>query len=838
MKKTIIIVLLIIVSVAICQAIPLYPRFFSFGGRWQPSEDPVLIEGDGFVDIQNLRRINKRLKGVSGHTRITTTPISDNTSTYKNAFHYKKSSPAETHILTQWEASGGSGIVEINDTAIPNAGNYEASSWFTEDADGGLGRFSEAPGNSVIYTNGVDTKIWSGDETGVAAFYFVSSDNWPSLGAEDARDYTDEVNTATETGVAAVEASGYMLVGTTRPIQGIKFYISSGNASAATMVGKYYKGSSVLTTLTITDGTSGLDSTGWVTFDSTVDTAEKWLIQNTSLYWYQFEIDAGSADIYYVTVDMPVQNIKNIWDGVTVPLAACLKFVNSTSQYIDYTDEANDDTDTNVVVLDSHGTSDYLYLGFVERQQGFFIDIPEGKGNTNSALMSVKYWNGTAWTLAPSQDYTDCDSGETLECDGLIPIYASWVVNEQPYSFDDKIPLYYYQLSWNAALDAETEIAHIEGVPNPQPVGDSFNFSQIFQNRLFLFRENYALYSAFDSSDIFNGSDSDTIYLGESKDLTAACVVSNIYDSSAIYMMLVTNPGETYRLLGNGPDNWEVQKISGTVGCPAPLSMAVCDVSGVGEAGRHVAIWQSGAGVILTDGASLQDISRDIYCYFDKNDSRAIPQDRIDDSVGWFDPKLNVYKLLISSGSGQTTHNVELEYSLLYGEWTKIYREDGSGANPLQIGFPVSDTYGNDYNYGMTTEGHLYRLENGNTWNGTAIEQSITTKDIMLAENGFWNHTHIEYFRSAFKTKSTGDGEDFSFTHYCDQAETTDGSNLQEVPADIDLANGPYATSDCYLGPCLYHRFKLTGSTSTVADGLELSGMGFYYTFEDTIFED
>ena len=159
--------------------------------------------------------------------------------------------------------------------------------------------------------------------------------------------------------------------------------------------------------------------------------------------------------------------------------------------------------------------------------------------------------------------------------------------------------------------------------------------------------------------------------------------------------------------------------MSATVGCVAPLSMVTCDIAKTEEGvNRQVVIWQTDSGFVSTDGARIEPISDDIRCYFDPNDSRCIPTNRLDATVSWYDRTLRVYKALISSGPGQATHNVELEYSPESREWTKIYREDGSGANPLQVGFAVHDTTGKEYTYGATNEGTMYRLENGNTWNG------------------------------------------------------------------------------------------------------------------------
>ena len=79
---------------------------YLFTGRWQPSEDPLLIDANGYQDIQNLRRDGNRLRGVSGHTRALSDAIS--LPYIKNAFHFQKFQPAESHILIHSENAAGS----------------------------------------------------------------------------------------------------------------------------------------------------------------------------------------------------------------------------------------------------------------------------------------------------------------------------------------------------------------------------------------------------------------------------------------------------------------------------------------------------------------------------------------------------------------------------------------------------------------------------------------------------------------------------------------------------------------------------------------------------------
>jgi hypothetical protein len=259
--------------------------------------------------------------------------------------------------------------------------------------------------------------------------------------------------------------------------------------------------------------------------------------------------------------------------------------------------------------------------------------------------------------------------------------------------------------------------------------------------------------------------------------------------------------------------------------------MAVCDVADVGEGReRHVAIWQSANGVVMCDGATIKTISDDIRCYWDENDDRYIPADAQSASIGWYDSNLRAYKLLIASGSGQATPNVELEYSLVNKDWTKLYREDSGGARPLVVGGPVYDTSGRQYSYGASVDDRrLFRLENGTTWaDGTAIAKYVRTGDLLLdKERPFFNNTMVNWARVMFEDQADGNA---TFTHWCDGVQEVDGTNDQYVPDAVDLTGGPIYTGDCTLGPCLRHSFQIE------SDGnLTLTGMGFVFESDDTI---
>lgn len=629
------------------------------------------------------------------------------------------------------------------------------------------------------------------------------------------------------------DEADHWIVGFTRPIQGVKFYISDPNKSTSTMTAQEWNGSS-WTDLTITDNTASggitMAQTGTVTFSSTVDTAKQRYIHGYSLYWYQFNISAGKAAIYYVTGDAPIQAIRNIWDGRQSYVTKALKY---QTDYKEYTDEVNDDLTSTVMDVSSMPNTAYILLGFTAPQQAVEITMePDSENATTSNAMTAAYWNGQEWTVLPALSDGTATTTKSLNKSGVVAWHSPGPVDEFPVAIGDETPLYYYKLSFDGTLDNDTKIGEVRGIEAPLPVA-TYRLSEMHQGRLFLLNEyngqrNKVIYSMDNAPDVFNGDDTGEFYVGDQTDITAAVTVYNVFGNTAYDQMIIGKEGEIWRLAGDGPTTWAIKRISPNVGCVAPQSMVSVEVTGEDETQRRqVAIFQGDRGFYMTDGATVKKISGDINCYFDQNDSRYIPTTRRNKTIAWYDPSIRAYKAVISSGSTATYHNLELEYSLDNREWTKIYREDGSGADPLQAGWRVYDTNGLSYTYGGNKGGQVYRLENGSTFAGTGITQYIHTKDLIMDQTApLFRKSTIKHMRTALKKKTNGGT--VSIAHYGDQTLTVNGSSNQVVPSSITVATAPYNTQSCNLGPFLYHSFKLTASAATVSDGMELIGIGLW----------
>jgi len=844
---------------------------FPFLGRWQPTESPVLIDEYGFVDIQNLRRTGNHLEGVKGHSVINSGSTIHGTYYYPRAgFHFIKADPDESHILVQsLDATEANGQIFRNTTAVPNAGNFSGTTLFEDSANAEFGRFSTAPGGKVAYANQKDTRIWGGDEMGIAGFLLVKNP------AEEPADYWDQVFTNDTATYTVFSGATQFYIGSNRRINAAKIYVRTANAavSALTLEEYVYPGASWVPVSGLDDGTDvggvGLAQTGTVSWDFNTSTRATFVDRGDQLaYWYRFTypgVDATTA-VYYITcAEGGFRNIENLWDGAPSVLAAAF-FNKSGSGVSEFTDELNDFIQLTPAEIGTWTTNDAFVFGFTSKQRGLFAYIANSAFNDNASGVSVQEWNGDVWSgVSGLYDGTD-DGGDTFGQNGII----HWIPSEERSSeslearrtYASSNPLYFYRLTVDANLTADTDLYFVEGIPaasanNDFKAIDGYRFPIEYQGRLFLFGQerepNKGIYSAFEAPDVFNGDDSGVLYFGTREKITGAGIIYNVFLSTGFEQLIVTKASETYRLYGDGPENWEKQQMSANVGNVAPASFAVCEIADVAQnVKRNVAIWQASHGFVMCDGATLQTISDDIAVYFNTNDNRKINASEIGDTVGWYDPDTESYKAIITSGeypddtwggddewfddasnnwgvnwdTAQTTHNVELEYNLKHQQWTKIQRQDANGNDiTLQTAFQVRDSNGRIYTYGAADDGYMYRVEHGNTWAGNAIPQYVKTKNLLLdGENSLQNFTTMKRFRLLFEPKMDAlTGEEIKISHYGDNELLTASTGLSFLE-DIDMAVATGRNSQTLMvGPYLQHALKFASTTSQPR-GMELNG--------------
>lgn len=141
--------------------------------------------------------------------------------------------------------------------------------------------------------------------------------------------------------------------------------------------------------------------------------------------------------------------------GARYPLAF-LVTTDDGANYTDYLSQISGSGHAQLDALPALGSGGHIIIRCDSiHVRGFVEAIYNSEGNTNTATMAVKYWNGSAWTAVSS--LVDGTAGsKSMDQDGAAEwAYpgTGWVKNTV-----DGVEGYHLQVSWNAALSATVSI--------------------------------------------------------------------------------------------------------------------------------------------------------------------------------------------------------------------------------------------------------------------------------------------------------------------------------------------------------------------------------------------
>ena len=140
------------------------------------------------------------------------------------------------------------------------------------------------------------------------------------------------------------------------------------------------------------------------------------------------------------------------------------------------TDLTNRSATGSGAALDAASASDRLYVCMPDIVSGLNIDMTTSV-NTNASVMTVKYWNGTAWADISATDTTKQGGGKSLQAGGTLTwtVPTDWVgahlggvnfdAGVKGMNITDKDAPgtygFWLQIYWSASLSADVEIANI-----------------------------------------------------------------------------------------------------------------------------------------------------------------------------------------------------------------------------------------------------------------------------------------------------------------------------------------------------------------------------------------
>ncbi len=620
--------------------------------------------------------------------------------------------------------------------------------------------------------------------------------------------------------------SNTFLIGSTRPFSGVSVTVKDGNTlSGQANAYTIWNGSSWSSvTSGGTEFTAGFARSGISPWGNTVGIMKPKYLEGRLLYWAQGELSGGEASISHVTLTIPFQKSIDIWDGV---FRKPIGFHSSRSNELtDFTDAVNTSSSELFPIGAEIGgltTGDNFIIIFEDRMQA--IDFTLLSGNTQPLPSGVTpfYWSGVTWAQ-PSAIYD-----ATADVTGVTPLGSSGVVTWQPPEPEEEFTQtlfnksgYAYKFEWVGTLGgsgADNDFVIIDvvkGIPAPLSL-KPFKWTALFKNRLMKcnFSEggqgNRCDFSLSNAPDVWNGRETsdngrNSIFFGNGAELLAGTQLYNRYGNNLIEMFVTITRNSTHALIVDPVDATlnDIQTISDDVGIAAPLSLVTTAVGFevvAGELKRQVALWLDYSGPVSFDGAFIDPLEG-LENFFDPNHDDYLGKTDIETARGGYDRTYKEYNLKVGSKW--------FVYVLPLKKWF----DKSTGSQPIPQSFiSVTDTAGTSYVYSSTNNGLLVRLENGQTWDGVAIDQTAHTGDFRLNNDAFRDTRILDILVENIVLSSA---ETLTITHYDDT--NTSGTIIDSIP----LASGAFRTEVVKRNVNRVgrrHSVKFFASTSGVTKG-------------------
>lgn len=711
---------------------PLQEKDIFFSGQLRTQIPSYLLAPKDFSALQNFRYSPFGIKGRYGMTDYTSDA---------------KTGKPVLEIIPYYKSNGDNALIaQIKDGSESKYYRF------------GSGAFGAA--NPILTTTNTDPCTYCqvndhlciGDSSGIYVWSGNSTKLTGALNYDDSLDvYTDRWEEFYSTvydsyTFSASDADDRLYIGFERPFVGIDVVVESGANSLATMAVKYLKESTGAwgAVSNLSDGTSGLGSSGAITWDNPMDEVYPWgphIIDGKYKFWIEVSAASGSSDpIDEVEVRTEVEPLRDIWygDWMYPYMAGRETYELSDYKYEDYTGFVY--LDNIATYLDATGvkgvSSPYVYLlfGFPLKPRQINIDIVPGYENNATNIMYFLLWTGSQFsTLSPY--YTDgtASGGKSFAQSGILDFTGTTDYNiatmPKRRMYNMASDLYYFKMGFNATTTNDAEdirVWQIRAIPRyDPPVG--YTKVASFKNRLWLYgglEPHIFKYSTRNRPDCFNGSDSMFLETGDKSSIIKALP---FFDE----MLIFKESGEIGIIKGYSPATFSYERLASIGGTIASRSVVSVE-SGLlaqGNLRQNVAIYVSADGVRTCNGLSTPLISQDISAYFDPNHSLNSSMDNLDDAVGWMDYANNEYHLLVPA-TNEIFVDREFVYSIDYNKWSIFDRSYFK----IFGGIPIFEdnawiTLGGGTSATGSTKGQIYQLEDGSQDDGHDIGYRVETKD-------------------------------------------------------------------------------------------------------------
>ncbi len=808
----------------------------AFIGAYDGVSPASLLPIGGIADGLNMRKVAKTggWKVRKGDELAHTTTL-ESSADINSLHQYTNPRSDDYHFLAQVASK----LYDSASAARPPSASPPAGFGSTV-ATSGVGTtpgFSTMVGEWFFYADGTAAPLMWGGNTPYPIGFFSYDDS-----ATTYNDYTRHVTdkrTATEA-ICLGDTDDTIFVMSSCIVDG--FYLTLGSTvnvtSSRTMTVESWQSGS-WNDLSATDNTKGVGTatmsvSGTVTW-SRDGSDEMKLVEGVMGYVYRISFSAAlsnSVDVVSCTVTCDMEPLTNKWDGNYNWVSGCRFYDQSIDTYQEALGKVTNDSSSLYLDISEATTSDFLYIKTPEPATGFGIGVVVGYENTGAGanISKVEYWDGDSWNALTSLlvdgtlDGTDAIS---FSHTGAFSFDGGPIVPQKTTLEGDKVPGFWYRLSWDAALSTDVRIYSLLYIPFPESMAPADGVVE-FKDRLFVWGDpefpNRLRFSAQNRPDCFSGFDSGyTDAFGDMSPVTNAIPFYN--------ELMVFKENSVFLLEGFSPPTFGIQKISDTVGLASPQTAKVVEVgfpSVHRSEPRTIAIWQDVDGIYVLDGAKPRKVSLPVNQFFNQEYATSIAAASIKNRASFIDPLNNEYHLLLPAG--------ELVYNYVLDEWYPPWERNID----LLCGLTVKGTDDRYYVYGGDADGFVKKLESDtsdkNTSNAdVAISHSLKTRAIssespmtFQSEAKPPTEFSLRHLWAELKARSAGS---ITTKHFKNQA--TSGTTLS-TPAAMSMIkagfNITFPKLDLSLEAAI--NFQIEFSLSEIDQEMEIYGL--LYEFEVT----
>jgi len=681
--------------------------------------------------VKNMRPLRPGFIKRKGCAELNTTP--DGSNKVMSLYGFSKGKQPEVRFFAQM--SDGDVIEATNNP--PTVGTTLGSSVYNTTETSNMVPASWAMiDDSMLYADGTgNPRIFSGNTEYVSGFIVYKGTatipDIPKLGEE----YSVQVSDGDSTTFAVLDSLSTLadydcvFIRTKTPADVLTWTIGKVNGSAAVAQMHYWNGAWTEVT-SFTDNTASGGKTlavtgGTMTWQMTTDHQPKYMF-GANGYWLRLSLASGALDseveVTEVTYNSKWVTVQNVWDGV--PVAAIEAYVYDTSDAT-YKFFSSDAIEIGEIV-----SGDKFYFNSVDPILGFYVSVADVPNTTAATTITVKYWNGSAFSALSVNDSTIVDA-KSFASDGWV----TWErpTDEQPTMFQSSQWFtYWYEVSFNTTLP-EDMVVSIETMPffNMDDFGKCYSLAAFKQRGAYGFEKTpgYIVISSAGGPMILNGTDCVLQDVGDGR-ANKVIAIKRFYNELLVWQEEKGKDGGTMTLIeGYSPDTFGKRVLSTVLGTFSSKSAVVIeDVPNVDPnekvVRRTVAAFLSRYGAFVTDGKNTMMISGDVQDYFDPKKAECIRRGY--ESEHWidFDSMYQVLRVGLVSGSTATLPNVFLIYDVKTGKWSEdVLAQPFSCHAEVEAGsgqFSVIQVAGG------TADGKIYQTNVGTADVSTAFTASAT----------------------------------------------------------------------------------------------------------------